>query len=358
MNMTESEYKNALRAGRGGAYVLCGEESYLIRHYRDRTREPYSSPEAEYDRAVVGYETKADADAIVDAAATPVMSMMSMLLTEPDAVSRKRLVEVSVEAADGLKDSDFDALIGAMSASSEYADDAIVLLCLMPGTFDCGEPPKRPSAAYKKLCATDGVNVVYFPATTPAQLRRWVERHFTHEGITPEWDAADAMVSLVGEDMTSLSGEIDKLTSYVRAHGRDHVTKDDVAAVCCRGDRYDAFALSNAILDKRRDAALSALYDEMRRKTEPVIVSAGIARVLSDIMAVKALLSTGASAPAISQTLGMHEYKVKLYMKSASARTEDEIERAVLACADADRRIKSTGGGYEALERLVCEVGA
>ena len=73
MNMTESEYKNALRAGRGGAYVLCGEESYLIRHYRDRTREPYSSPEAEYDRAVVGYETKADADAIVDAAATPVI---------------------------------------------------------------------------------------------------------------------------------------------------------------------------------------------------------------------------------------------------------------------------------------------
>ena len=223
-------------------------------------------------------------------------------------------------------------------------------------------PPSRPptetftahrfSAGFSQVTGT-----VHWTRTAPAQLRRWIERHFTHSGVTPEWDAAEAMISRVGGDMTSLSGEIDKLTAYVKAQGRDHVTAADVEAVCCRGERYDAYALSNAILEKRRDAALAALRDEKHRKTEPVIVSSGIARVLADIMAVKVLMADGLSQKQISAKLGINDYRVKLCMRSASARTMEELERAVLACSDADRRLKTTGAGYEALERLVCEVG-
>lgn len=358
MIMTESDLKIAVKQRRRGVFVLCGVESYLIRHYRDEFRAPYTG-DAAFDRAVVAYESQTDAADIINEAATPMMSVFSLMsdMSGGDTGARSRLVEISVDSLDSLSASDTDALLAALSEAASY-DSAIVLLCLLPGTFDCGEPPKRPSSTYKKLIAADGVNVVYFPETTPAQLRRWIERHITHCALTPDHDAADAMISFCGSDMTSLSFEIDKLVSYVKSRGKSSVSAADVEAVCCRGERYDAFALSNAILDGRRDAALAALADERRRKTEPVIVSAAVARVISDIMAVKLLMDGGASASAISSKLGMHEYKVKLYMKSASLRSNESIAKAVLACADADRRLKSTGAGYEALERLVCSVDA
>ncbi len=345
--ISEAEYKNIEKSGRGGVFILCGVEGYLINHYRRRARAPYLGDELEaINYITVPFASARDAELIADSVSTP--PMMSAL--------GKKLIEVTVENPAALSSSDIDALISALSDAAQFQDNT-VLWCVSPGTLDLGTPPKRPSAIYKKLCSADGVQVVYFPETTPAQLRRWIERHFTHEGLTPEYDAADALLTVSGTDMTVLAGEIDKLTAYVKGSGRDRVTSADVRAVCCRVDRYDAFSLSNAILDGRRDEALSALEDERRQRTDPIAVSAGISRVIADILTVKVLAEGGASASDISARLGMHEYKVKLYMRSAASRDGRDIERAMLLCAEADRRLKSSGGGYSVLERLVCSIG-
>lgn len=343
----EAEYKNILKARRGGVYILCGEENYLIKHYRDRVREPFlADGNASFNYITVPYSSREDADMIVSSAAQP--AMMSL--------AGGKLIEVTVESPGSLSQADTDALTSALTESSGY-DDCTVIWCISQGTLDLGSPPKRPSAIYKKLASLDGVSLVYFPETTPAQLRRWIERHFAHEGLTVDYDTADGVISVAGTDMTVLSSEIDKLTSYVKAHGRDRVTAADAREVCCRVDRYDAFSLSNAILDGRREDALVALDEERRRRTEPVVISAGIARVISDILCVKIMTGRGASASDIASSLGMHEYKVKLYMRAASSRSEKQIERSALECAEADRLLKSSGGGYSVLERLISAVG-
>ncbi len=343
--MTESEYKAAAAAGRGGVYILCGEEGYLINHYRRLARAPYAGDES-YNCVEVPFFGADDADAIVAAASTvPMMSALG-----------KKLVEVTVAEPSSLSAADTDALCRALSDASEYGD-VTVIWCISPGTLDLGTPPKRPSAIYKKLMGTDGVGTVYFPESTPAQLRRWIERHFTHAGLSFDGDAADAMLAVSGTDMTALSCEIDKLTAYVRGSGRGRVTAADVAAVCSSADKYNAFALSNAILDGRRDDAVSAIGDERRRRTEPVIISTGIARVVADLYSVKLMLARGDRAPDIASRLGMHEYAAKLYIRAAGERTEEELSRAMLLCERADRLLKSSGGGYSVLERLVAEIG-
>ncbi len=346
--LTEAEYKNIEKSGRGGVFIFCGDEGYLINHYRRRARAPYLEDELEsYNYMTVTYSSSSDAEAIIDSAATP--PMMSAL--------GKKLIEVAVETPSALSAADMDALCGALTAAAAYEDN-LVLWCISPGMLDLGTPPKRPSAIYKKLTALDGVSVVYFPVTTPAQLRRWIERHFTHSGLTPEHDTADALLTVSGTDMTVLSIEIDKLTAYVKGGGKSRVTAADVEAVCCRADKYDAFSLSNAILDGRRDDALAALEEERRRRTEPIIISSGIARVIADILSVKLIASGGGTPASVAARLGMHEYKAKLYMRAASSRDSGEIERAMLACAEADRLLKSSGGGYSVLERLICSIGA
>ena len=345
--ISESEYKNILKSGQGGVFILCGDEGYLIKHYRERVRTPFTSDDMEsFNYITVPYTSRADADLIVSSAAAP--PMMSM--------TGKKLIEVTVETPGSLSESDMNSLCEALSDSALY-DDNTVLWCITPGTLDLGTPPKRPSAIYKKLTSLDGVTVVYFPKTTPAQLRRWIERHFAHEGLRFDHDTADALIMLSGTEMTVLSGEIIKLTAYVKSRGGDSVTAADVRAICCRVDTYDAFSLSNAILDGRRDEALSALNDERLRRTDPIVLSAGISRVIADILSVKIMSGHGASSYEISSRLSMHEYKVKLYMRSASSRSVASIERAMLECSEADRMLKSSGGGYAVLERLICSIG-
>ncbi len=345
MLYTESEYKAAVNAGRGGAYILCGAEGYLINHYRRLARAPFTGAD-EYNYITVPYMTAEDAGAIVDASST--VPMMG--------AAGGKLVEVTVADPSALAARDTDALCEALHEAAGYGD-VTVMWCIMPGTLELGTPPKRPSAIYKKLASIDGVALVYFPLSTPAQLRRWIERHFAHAGLAFDVNAADELLTVSGTDMTTLSGEIDKLTAYVRGSGRDRVTAADVRRVCCAVEKYNAFALSNAILDGRRDDAIAAIGDERRRRTEPVVISSGIARVISDLCAVKLMLSRGDGAGEVASRLGMHEYTAKLYVRAANARTQEELEAAMLVCERTDRLLKSSGGGYSVLERLVAEIG-
>ena len=344
--LNEAQFKNIVRAGSGGVYILCGDEGYLIRYYRDLVRAPFTSgTETSFDYIAIPYTSREDADLIVSSAAS--MPLFS--------AAGRKLIEISVESPGALPSGDMDALCEALTESAEYEEN-IVIWCISPGTLDFGAPPKRPSEIYKRLSSLEGVGFVYFPETTPAQLRRWIERHFTHEGLTPDYDTADALLTRSGTEMIVLASEIDKLTAYVKSRGGKSVTAADVAAVCCRVDKYDAFSLSNAILDGRREDALTALEDERRRRTDPIVVSAGISRVIADILSVKLLTERGAPPSEIAGRLGMHEYKVKLYMRAAANRSVEALERAMLECAEADIRLKSSGMGYAALERLICAI--
>lgn len=345
--ITESEYKAASRAGRGGVYVFFGEEDYLIAHHRDKCRAPFLEDALEaFNYIKIPYSTAEDVELIVSSAMSP--PMMS-------AVGYK-LIEVAVENMSELGTEATEALIEALASAAEFPDN-LVILPIASGSFDYGVLPKRPSATYKKLMSAKGVNAVYFPESTPAQLRRWIERHFERAGLIFDYDAADRMLNISGKKMTVLAEEINKVIAYVKARGAQKVTCADVDAVCCAVDKYDAFELSNAILDGRREDALSALDAERQRRVDPIILLGGIISVISGILSAKTLMGRGASPTEIASKLGIHEYKAKLYIKSAERRDAAAIEAAVAACAEADEKLKSTRLGYIALERLICSIG-
>ncbi|MCD8311765.1 MAG: DNA polymerase III subunit delta [Firmicutes bacterium] len=341
--LTEADYKSAMKTERRGAYVLFGEEDYLISHYRGKAREPFADDEVNYTRIL--YSASEDADAIVGASSSlPFMSGVGY-----------RLVEVTADGLDMMKDADFDALLSALSRAAEF-EDSLLIMCLSCGTFDFGALPKRPSARMKRLIDADGINPVYFPKASPAQLRRWIERHFERAGIVPEYGTSDRMLARVGDSMTMLSPEIDKAIAYLKYHERARVTPADIDAVCAENDGYGAFELSNSILDGRVRDALSVVRSEAKKKTEPAVLLAGISRAISDMLTIKALASGGTSGAEIAKTLGMHEYRVGLYMKSVSRYKESALERAMSLAADAEERMKSSRFGYEGVERLLCEI--
>lgn len=346
--INEAAYKAAIRAGRGGVYVFFGEEDYLIAHYRDKCRTPFLEDAIEaFNYIKIPYRTVEDAELIVSSVMSP--PMMSSV--------GYKLIEVEADHFDSLPPEEVTALFDALSASAEYSDN-VVIVPFMSGTFSYGDLPKKPSAVYKDLSSRKGVNCVYLPASTPAQLRRWIERHFERDGLTHDYEVAERMLNVCGTKMTVLAEEIRKVTAFVKARGAGNVTVADVDAVCSAVEEYDAFELTNAIVDGRREDALCALYQERQRRVEPVVLLGSIIRTVNDMLAVKTLAARGVSASEAAARLGMHEYRVKLYMKSTERKELSSIEAAVRACAEADEKLKSSKLGYIALERLVLTIGS
>ncbi len=346
--INEAAYKAASRAGRGGVYVFLGEEDYLIAHYRDKCREPFLADAMEaFNYIKIPFNSVEDAELIVSSAMSP--PMMSSL--------GYKLIEIEADHLSSLEEEETAALFDALSAAAEY-DDNMVILPIARGTFDYGDGKKKPSALYKDLCARKGVNCVYFPLSTPAQLRRWIERHFQREGLTHTYDAADRMLNVCGTKMTVLAEEIRKVVAYVKAKGAGNVTPADIDAVCAAVEEYSTFELTNAIMDGRRDDALAALYHERQRRTEPIMLLGGIIRTVSEMLSVKTLMTKGMTAGEIAAKAGIHEFRVKLYMNSVARKDTSAIEAAVKACFEADVKLKSSRLGYIALERLILTLSA
>jgi DNA polymerase III delta subunit len=160
-----------------------------------------------------------------------------------------------------------------------------------------------------------------------------------------------------GTSMFTLAAEIDKLSFYARSHGRNAVTKEDIPLVTCATIETDAFALANSLLDGKNAKALEALAVMKYNRVDPVIVLSEISRVISDLALVKALSSAGKTAFEINNLLKMRsEYKVKVYIAGAASKSEEKLASALELCAEADRLLKRSGGGYDLIEQLLSTI--
>jgi DNA polymerase-3 subunit delta len=153
--------------------------------------------------------------------------------------------------------------------------------------------------------------------------------------------------------MFTLAAEIDKLSFYVRSHGRDRVLGEDIPLVTCATLENDAFALTNAVLDGKSDKALDALAVMKYERVDPIIILSEITKVICDLALVKALVSAGKTPFEVASALKINEYKARLYVAGVASKGEEKLSRAIDLCVEADRALKLSSGGYDILEQLL-----
>ena len=100
---------------------------------------------------------------------------------------------------------------------------------------------------------------VHFERCSTAKLAAWVQKHFLHNGI----EASPALCSLIpeycGHSMYILANEIDKLSFYLRYHGKTVADEESMRHVCTPLNEYDTYAFTNAIMAGRSEEALAIL---------------------------------------------------------------------------------------------------
>jgi DNA polymerase-3 subunit delta len=181
--------------------------------------------------------------------------------------------------------------------------------------------------------------VVTFAPPEGRDLDAWIRRALQRHGVTAEPDALALLVDMVQADTLLLENEIEKVALCCAATRK--VTVAVVESILGRSRTLDAWALTNAIEDGDRDAALAALR-----------------RLLEQGSAVPMLV--GMIDWCLGRLLASEEPRAFPSRQRVLDRRRDALrgraERVYASLREADRLVRTTGGNAEAaLERAVLE---
>ena len=340
--LKEADFRKALKTNPTGGYLFFGEEDYMksaaLRMARQSVTEADPAMAAFNDIRLDGLDfTPA---ALLDAMTVPPMG------------AERKVITVTGLNLSTLRAADMDKLCEALAEIPDYPYN-LVIISAAADTFDPGNLPKKPSELLTNL--GEYLTPVYFERNTPAKLAGWVQKHYLHGGVQADPKLCQFTIEYCGRNMFTLANEVDKVACYIRAHGRDTLTEADIRTAAIPAMEYDAFAFTNAIMERRRADALDILADLKLRRVEPLFILSEVSRVVCDLLAIRTMADGGQTALEIGSALKMHEYRVGLYLKQARKTDLSLLQNAVTAAEAADRALKrSAADGYGVIERLIC----
>lgn len=333
--------KAKIKSGQtGGAYLFYGDEAYMKDHYISQLRKTVlDSPVAEFNYSV--YEAdKLDIEKITEEAyMLPLMSDYKMIELQAFSVSA-----LTVSAASDL---------------AEIVSDLPEYLILL---FNCRIGEDEEKAIEKKeanpfiSALRDFGFLVKFESESGNKLLSWMNRHFSALGTPVDRSVLETMVTVCGNDMYLLTGEIKKLCAYC---GSRQATVSDVEKVCCANESYKVYDLSRCMIDGDMTRA-SKIFASLRfYGADPMMILGALAKTFSDMLITLEGMNSGKSYSSIASDLKSYDFVIKRYAAVASKRGRAFLANAVSVCSNADKHLKSfRGDPYTVLETAIYRIGA
>lgn len=337
----EDVFRKQLKQGLSGGYLFFGDEDYL-KSFALRSAREALCPDPTFSLFN---------DVRIDAMDYSPSALLDALMPPP-MMTEKKIVTVSGLPLSSMRANDLEDLLETLDTLKTY-DYNVLILSVPAGHLDEGTP-KKPSPLLLKL--SEYLTPVQFAPISGAKLVAWVGKHFGHHGVTASPEVSAYLIEYCGKSMFTLSSETEKLSYYVLSQGRSTVTKEDIQAVSVPELEADTYALANAILDGNYKEAIDALEVMKFRRVDPIIVLSQVSRTVCDLCDIRALAKEGLRADEIAEVLRplrMNEYKIRLYLNSATSKSDKRLRRALRLCAEADAALKLSPQGYLAIERLI-----
>lgn len=340
--MTVNDFKAKMKSGDiPGWYIFAGEEEYLKRFYSNELCDKAAS-----DPALDSFNH------IIFDGADMTVSALAEAFYAPPMMADYKLVEWRHAELDKLKESDLSALEDLFSERESFSYVVFSVVASADG-FDTGTD-KKPSKLLLRLSEMFGVMV--FDKSTDAQLLGWLKRHFENEGIVADMEVLNAMLFRVGHSMQTLREEVTKLSAYAKANGRKQISVLDVIETCAATVECDAFAISNAIIEKNIEKAFLALSDMKQNRIEPLTVLAQLSKVYGDLLSISIFIDEGLEAKDIESIMKFHPYRLKIYMASAKKMGTARLAASLEELVKTDAAAKAGGiNGYKAVEMFITQ---
>ena len=198
----------------------------------------------------------------------------------------------------------------------------------------------------KKHC-----RIVEFAEQDQSDLTNWIRRRFA--ALNKDIDVRDAeyLVFLCGSLMTGLISEIEKVGAY--AKGRV-ITRADIDAVATPVIDAVAFRMTDAISKKDFDRAGRIMGDLLALRESPIMLLAMIGKQMRQLYFARLAMNEKKNAAWVQKQLALRSsYQASALWESARRFSLAWCRKAVLLCADTDRKMKSSGEDNEELLKLL-----
>lgn len=224
-----------------------------------------------------------------------------------------------------------------------------------PGCVLClvAESLSRGTRLYKAVAAVDKGAILDCTPPKRWKLAEFVMKHAKSAGIglVVDRDAAEELVSRVGESTTMIDRQLRSLAELCRASER--VTLRDVEENVARTAEVKPWDFLDAVCARRADRALE-LYRLMANPSHIALLALMVSRLRELVCA--ASLDRRGRAGAVASELGKQDWQVKNHVRWARAFAPGELEGCLAACAKCERALKGTGDDETAFVSLVLRI--
>lgn len=191
---------------------------------------------------------------------------------------------------------------------------------------------------------------------TRSALEKLLVSSASKKGCTLSRDNAYYLINLVGEDMSTLQNELNKVCAFVN---EGEIEKSHIDSTVIVSVEAKIFQLSRMIVRGEADNAYENLANLFKLREEPVVILSVLSKAFVDMYRVKAAKEAGVQSIKMAEDFPGNVYKNKLFtldnaVTDAKNYSVTQLRNALDILADADRRLKSTGeDGKAVLEELI-----
>ena len=210
----------------------------------------------------------------------------------------------------------------------------------------------KPDKRLKKLWEPIQANaqIVDFQKQNQRELISWVSRHFLACGKRISNDLCAYLIDITDGTMTSLSGEIHKISSY---SGAGEIHKSDIDAVTEPVLDAVVYQMTDAISQGDYGLALQKLQQLLKMQQEPLGILGAIGGHFRRISTARTLQENGRSATELAKLYGIQDYPARKSMEAARKFSPQLCKIAAELVLDTDRKIKTSFDDPERLLELL-----
>lgn len=338
----------------GGCYVFYGNEEYTKNHYSSLLAKQAGSSM----NVTCFYGSEFNLPDFLSACETSAVDSLDIFSLDMDEDAESddngsfRVIKLYSPDLSGLSKKDSDYLIDFLQ---NLPEKTIVIFW-----FYMGEEEALTKPLYKKIQEFAlTVNFKREPVGSSI-LITWILRHFSKEKLNVDRHVAVHLCQVVGNSMTDLKNDIDKLIDYLKFENRDTLEIKDVDYICIKSKEAQIFDISSGALSGNFIKAANALNVLRDKKEKPIIILGTISKAVNDLCITDQLISKGTPYPVIAKSTGIFEFAVKNYASILLNRSRDfkgkETFTRTLSrlCIEYDKKMKSSRtDGYELLLELI-----
>jgi len=295
------------------AYLLHGEERFLITHYANAIEKAALNDDASqykdvFDGAIPAY------DIIMAAETLPFFSDRRLIYVRDSRLFATGRKDDTEKMAEYLPNIPSETIIVFVETEVDRRSKLYKQISKIGCVIDCESP-------------------------TPQNLATWVTRIAKERDKIISPSAAHYFIRTSGTNMTSLSQEMSKLAAFCGEN--TEITAVDIDAICTPTMESRVFELTKAIATKRTEDALSRYRDMLILKESPIMVLTMIIRQFRIILIAKCAKEKGMTILETAKTFNLRDFMVDEALRLGQKFTIEQLIDALKNCQDVDKNIKT-----------------